>query len=129
MLGSGSGSGSGSGFLPRGRASGSRQRGSAYFDAGNYDITPWAREVITRIQNNWTIPQAKGGADRGEVGIVAAIGKDGSLKEIKILNATNVSLLDEAALRAVEQSAPFPALPPDFPRTILEAYFVFKYGE
>jgi len=100
-------------------------KGSASF----YDITPWAERVVDRIQKNWIIPSKQKTSVRGVVRISVIIKKNGELFSVKIVNSSMVQSLDEAALKAIKMSSPFPNLPDDFPKMNLEAYFEFQYND
>jgi TonB family protein len=92
-----------------------------------YDLSPWAEQVIGRIQNLWRLDAAQNGEPRGRVEVKIIVGKDGSLKSIDIIRSSDDEGLDRAALRAVESNLPFPPLPEDFPRERLEFTLVFEY--
>jgi len=94
-----------------------------------YDITPWAENAIARIQRNWTIPPARGREDKKAVEISIVVAKSGELLSFEIRNSSGLSHLDMAALKAIELSAPLPALPIDFPLDRLEADLLFQYYE
>ena len=51
------------------------------------------------------------------------------LLAITIDAPTKIEFLDQAALRAVRSSGPFPALPAKYLNSSLEVYLVFKYGD
>jgi TonB family protein len=101
--------------------------GSAFFASGGYDITPWAQRMVYRVKKNWILPMAPTFSMRAEVGIYLVIGRDGSVSRILIRKASGIRPYDQAALNAIRLSAPLPALPDDFPRADLPAYFLFHY--
>ena len=126
-----SGTGGGGG----GRAGRPGRRGAQAFIGGagpsnvrKYDFSPWANAVMNRIQKNWSIAAAGDIAWKGEVGITVVIGKNGNLTLIEVIASSKIDALDQAAVRALELSLPFPALPVDFPDSTLEVYFIFQYG-
>jgi outer membrane biosynthesis protein TonB len=47
---------------------------------------------------------------------------------IEVIVTSKIDALDQAAVRALELSLPFPALPADFPASNVEVYFIFQYG-
>lgn len=104
------------------------QKAKASFRVVGYDITPWAEEAVNKIQRNWII-EAQVMRAKGLVGISVIIEKNGELSSIRMLNSSDVQALDEAALRAIRLSSPFPQLPDDFPSKNLEAYFEFHYND
>jgi len=98
------------------------------FSIKSFDITPWARRVIHRVDNHWTIPLALKIGASGIVGVRATYNKKGELLDSVIEQHAEHHSLDQAALEAVKRSAPLPSLPDDFPDENVEAYFVFEYG-
>jgi TonB family protein len=104
-----------------------RERASIH--TRDYDLTPWAVEVVERIQKNWQISPALRMSGKGMVKILVIVERNGELQSVEIVNSSMVPLFDRAALKAVEASSPFPGLPDDFPADNLEAYFVFEYSE
>lgn len=93
------------------------------------DFSAWAGLVINAIQRNWALDPSLGSSWKGEVGISVLVSKNGEVLAAEIDVPTKIEALDQAALRAVRASAPFPALPPRYPNASLEVYFVFKYGD
>ncbi len=91
-----------------------------------YDVIPWAIEVVDRIQKNWIIPPEQKTRAKGQVGIYVIIQKNGEVSSVEIVNSSNVEMLDQDALKAINWSSPFPKLPDDFPEERLEVYFVFS---
>lgn len=112
-----------------GKGSGGQARGaSVSLNVMRYDLSPWADEVMNKIQKNWSIAQTGYETSKGEVGISVLITKNGELLAVEIESASKIDVLDQAALHALRLSAPFPPLPADFPNSSLELYFVFQYG-
>jgi len=93
-----------------------------------YDFSPWANEVVGRIQMAWSLLPYGGGTWNGEVGVLVMVSKAGELLSAEIKVSSNVDLLDRVALAALRSAAPLPALPEDFPNSSLEMYLLFKYG-
>jgi len=104
-------------------------RERASIQTKDYDLAPWAVEVVERIQKNWQISPALRMSGKGMVKILVIVERNGELQSVEIINSSAVPLFDRAALKAVEVSSPFPELPDDFPANNLEAYFVFEYSE
>jgi protein TonB len=99
------------------------------FNINQIDISPWARDVVEKIQKNWAIPASQDEGRKSVVEITVTIGKNGDLLNVGIRNSSAHPTLDQAALNAVRMSAPFPELPDDFPNDNLEAHFLFRYNE
>lgn len=103
--------------------------GMASFDINQIDISPWARDVVEKIQTNWAIPTSQDISAKSVVEITVSIGKNGDLQNVGIRNSSAYPTLDQAALYAVRMSAPFPSLPDSFPNENLEVHFLFRYNE
>jgi len=103
------------------------RRGKVTFNIKDYDLTPWATEVVNKIQKNWIIPSSQKTIKKGQVEISVIIEKNGELSSIEIVNPSKLPLLDQIALKALNLSAPFPKLPDDFPDKDLKAIFLFHY--
>ncbi len=103
--------------------------GKASFNINQIDISPWARDVVEKIQKNWAIPTSQDDDEKNVVEITVSIGKNGDLLNVGIRNSSAHPTLDQAALNAVRISAPFPKLPDNFPNDNLEAHFLFQYNE
>jgi len=116
-------------FSGRDRTGTAHLRGRASIQAKDYDLTPWAEEVVERIQKNWLISPAIKIGRKGLVKIFIIVERNGELQSAEIVNSSAVPLFDQAALKAIDTSSPFPDLPDDFPDDNLEAYFVFEYND
>lgn len=103
--------------------------GKASFNINQIDISPWARDVVEKIQKNWAIPTFQDDDGKNVVEITVSIGKNGDLLNVGIRNSSAHPTLDQAALNAVRMSAPFPKLPDNFPNDNLETHFLFQYNE
>jgi len=125
---SAAGAGSGSGRPGKTGARAYIGGGTAPAAIRRIDLSAWANAVLNRIQKNWSIAVSGDFVWKGEVGITVMIGKNGNLTLIEVIASSKVDALDRAALRALELSAPFPALPADFPDSNLEVYLIFQYG-
>jgi TonB family protein len=108
---------------------GAAQKARASFRIEDYDISPWAEKVVKIILTNWVIPYPKEVRAKGVVGISVIINESGEILSAQVVNSSLILLLDEAALKALKESSPFPPLPEDFPRNSLEAYFEFHYDD
>jgi len=102
--------------------------GSVAINVRAYDLGPWANVVLNRIQKNWSVSHSGEGEIKGEVWVSALISKSGELLGAEIELSSKVETLDQAALKAVNSSGPFPALPANFPDGSLAMDFVFQYG-
>lgn len=125
-----------------GGASGSRlsRGGSGYGSAGNpgggggapgidstrvADFGPYMRELQRRIKMNWDPPK---GNESKRVVLLFKIAKDGRLLSLRVFKSSGVPNADKAALNAVELSAPFRRLPPEFRDPSIDIQFTFDYN-
>jgi protein TonB len=60
------------------------------------------------------------------VGVTFTLHRDGSVNGIRISQRSGISALDISAQRAVMDAAPFPPLPPQFPKNEAEIEFLFQ---
>lgn len=125
------GTGGGYGTGPaRGRGrTGGGQRAAISIPLKGYDLTPWALKVLEAIQKNWDLPLVGNLPDRTRVRIILVIRKSGDISSLEVVEGTVLDVLDQAAVKAIRASLPFPALPADFPGDFLEAHFEFTYHD
>jgi TonB family protein len=105
------------------------QRAGISIPLKGYNLAPWAQKVLELIVKNWELPWASGLSERTQVRVIVVVRKNGELASIELVEGTARDVLDEAALRAVRESLPFPALPDDFPGDFLEASIEFTYHD
>lgn len=132
-------------FAPTGGggASGSRSAsrgGSGYGSPGNPgggggapgidsvrepDFGPYMRELQRRIKMNWEPPK---GNESKRVVLLFKIAKDGRLLSVRVFKSSGIPNADKAALNAVELTAPFRPLPPDYRGKSIDIQFTFDYN-
>lgn len=88
------------------------------------DFGPYMAALQRKIKRNWTPPHGK---EKRRAKAVFKVGKTGKLSDLKITATTGSDSADKAALNAVEQSAPFEALPEGSPEAV-EIEFTFDYN-
>ena len=146
----GSGSSQGSGaYAPRpslapsaGGGNGSLSRGTAGGGNGNVgnpgggggapgidalrepDFGPYMKELQRRIKLNWDPPK---GNESKTVVLLFKIAKDGRLLSCRVNRSSGLPSADQAALKAVELTAPFRPLPSDFKGQSIDIQFTFDY--
>lgn len=125
-----------------GGSSGSRMSkgGSGYGNAGNPgggkgapgidsirepDFGPYMRELQRRIKMNWDPPK---GNESKRVVLLFKIAKDGRLLSARVYKSSGIPSADKAALNAVELTAPFRRLPPEFRGNSIDIQFTFDYN-
>ena len=145
---SGGGSSHGSAYAPRPSLSpsaggGSGQLGRGTGGSGNYgnpgggggapgidalrepDFGPYMRELQRRIKLNWDPPK---GNESKRVVLLFKIAKDGRLLSCRVQKSSGMPTADQAALKAVELTAPFRPLPADFKGQSIDIQFTFDYN-
>ena len=117
---SGSGSGSGNAGNPGGGG------GAPGIDAlREPDFGPYMRELQRRIKMNWDPPK---GNESKRVVLLFKIAKDGRLLSCRVNKSSGLPSADQAALKAVELTAPFRPLPADFKGQSIDIQFTFDYN-
>lgn len=86
---------------------------------------PYMRDLEQRIKRNWTPPK---GDSSKRVVITFTIGRDGRLLSHKVTKSSGVPLADKAAMSAIELTAPFRPLPPEFKGQSVPIEFTFDYN-
>lgn len=88
------------------------------------DFGPYMRELQRRIKLNWDPPK---GNESKTVVLLFKIAKDGRLLSCRINRSSGLPSADQAALKAVELTAPFKPLPIDFKGQSIDIQFTFDY--
>jgi TonB family protein len=117
--GGGYGGGTGSGYGP---GSGT---GTGFFPYAYYIET-----LKNKVSSSWYSGLVSPG-QRGQFLVVVdfKILRDGRIQDLKIAQNSGIRSLDLSALRAIENSAPFPPLPSDYPYSYLPISFDFVWGK
>ncbi len=89
------------------------------------DFGPYMRELQRRIKMNWDPPK---GNESKRVVLLFKIAKDGRLLSCKVNKSSGLQSADQAALKAVELTAPFRPLPADFRGQSIDIQFTFDYN-
>jgi TonB family protein len=119
QLGRGSGGGSGNPGNPGGGG------GAPGIDAlREPDFGPYMNELQRRIKLNWDPPK---GNESKTVVLLFKIAKDGRLLSSRVYKSSGLPSADQAALKAVELTAPFRPLPVDFKGQSIDIQFTFDY--
>lgn len=97
----------------------------ATIDKSSFNYPYWFTQAFNKILRNWRNPVAADGS------VVCAVYfqviKSGRVIETRIETSSGISAFDDACLRAVERSAPFPPLPRTFADEIVGITLPFKY--
>lgn len=86
------------------------------------DWGPWLTRLQRRVEQNW-IPGQSGTSRRTVV--VFSVGTDGSLRALSLGRSSGSQQTDDAALAAIQRSAPFEPLPPGFAGSQVQINFTF----
>jgi protein TonB len=105
-----------------------RSSESGIFDTNGFPLGDYANMIKERIKGEWLIPSNLE-KSHGHTTLVFRIGKDGHFTSLHIVGSSGNNSLDLAAMRAVMNSDPFPALPKGFPGDHIGAKFVLSYNE
>lgn len=89
------------------------------------DFAPYMKELQSEIKKNWTPPQGQDSSKR--VVLLFSISKEGRLLNVKVKNSSGIKEIDDSAVKAVELTAPFKALPPEFNGRKVDIEFTFDY--
>ena len=88
------------------------------------DFGPYMRELQRRIKLNWDPPK---GNESKTVVLLFKIARDGRLLSCRVHRSSGLPTADQAALKAVELTAPFRPLPADFKGQNIDIQFTFDY--
>lgn len=86
---------------------------------------PYMRDLEQRIKRNWSPPK---GDTSKRVVITFTISRDGRLLSHRVSKSSGVPLADRAAMSAIELTAPFRPLPPEFKGQSVPIEFTFDYN-
>ena len=89
------------------------------------DFGPYMRELQKRIKMNWDPPK---GNESKRVVLLFKIAKDGRMLSCRVSKSSGLPSADQAALKAVELTAPFRPLPADFKGQSIDIQFTFDYN-
>jgi TonB family protein len=100
-------------------------------DTRGVNFGPYLARVVYVVRQNWyaVIPESARLGEKGRVGIVFEIIKDGSVPQIRLVASSGSQALDLAALASIRASNPFPPLPTEFTGNHLVLQFLFLYNE
>lgn len=93
-------------------------------DGADVDFGSYLAEVQKRIKKNWFPPR---GNESKSCTLKFKVNRDGSLGKIRLVASAGIPVVDQAAVTAVKNSAPFPPLPSGSPEDI-DIKFTFDYN-
>ncbi len=88
------------------------------------DFGPYMADLQRRIKRAWFPPK---GQESRRVVVIFKIHSDGSLSHLRLDHTSGMAIADNAALKAVENAAPFRPLPAGAP-TDVDIQFTFDYN-
>jgi protein TonB len=87
----------------------------------------WYRDSVTAaLYSQWRRPVLAGLGEPVEVRVTFEILRDGSVRSLRVEEASGVASFDRTALRAVSDAAPLPPLPANWDEPTLPATYVFR---
>ena len=89
------------------------------------DFGPYMRELQRRIKMNWEPPK---GNESKRVVLLFVISRDGRLLNVKVHKSSGMPEADRAAISAVQLTAPFKPLPPEYKGNSVDIQFTFDYN-
>lgn len=89
------------------------------------DFGPYMRELQRRIKMNWDPPK---GNESKRVVLLFKIARDGRLLSVRVFKSSGLPNADKAAINAVELTAPFKPLPPEYKGSSIDIQFTFDYN-
>ncbi|MGD1104325.1 MAG: TonB family protein [Terriglobia bacterium] len=99
-------------------------------DTRGVDFGPYLARIVYIVRRNWisVIPESARLGEKGRVGIVFEILKDGSVPQLRLVASSGSDPLDRAAVTSIHASIPFPPLPQEFTGNHLVLQFIFLYN-
>ncbi|MFC2168746.1 energy transducer TonB, partial [Acidobacteriota bacterium] len=91
------------------------------------DLTPWANQVLEKIERNWVIDPSRSQEKKGTVGISVTVSKSGEIISVEVILSSGDQTLDSSAKSAVEMSVPLPSLPLMYPSKSIVFTIEFEY--
>ena len=99
-------------------------------DTRGVDFGPYLARIVYIVRRNWisVMPESARLGEKGRVGIVFEILKDGSVPQLRLVASSGSDPLDRAAVTGIHASIPFPPLPQEFTGNHLILQFIFLYN-
>lgn len=89
----------------------------------NIDLSQYFAEIKRRVKSNWHPSYA---VEEYTTFLTFKIQKSGQVTDLKVSRSSGSQQVDQESLTAVQKSAPFDPLPPEFPLAALEVEFTFN---
>jgi len=118
------GGGGGEGIKGNPDANSNANRGPSVSAQADVDFGPYMSDLQRRIKRAWFPPK---GNESKRVVVVFKIHRGGELSNLRLDHSSGVASADQAALKAVENAAPFRQLPAGAPDDV-DIQFTFDYN-
>lgn len=99
---------------------------------GGKELGLYPDQILTAVRAKWNhliAAPEMAGRKAGITVLDAAIRKDGSLEDVRVVEPSGDVALDEAAKRSVTDPAPYPRFPADYHEKQLQMRFHFGYSQ
>src|SRR5690242_6944669 len=99
-------------------------------DSSGEGLNDYIRMISERIRTNWgsLIPQDALRGKKGRLSLIYVIGKDGGLTDVERAYSTRIDSFDDAGIRAIRISGPFPPFPENVAGDHLTLQSTFLYN-
>ena len=87
-------------------------------------LANYLKELHKRLKRAWSPPT---GTSSGKAEILFRLRKDGQLCSIKLATSSGDPAVDESALSAISNCAPYSQLPSEYPQEFLDLRYTFNY--
>lgn len=103
-------------------------RGQISVDSRDFEFTYYLILVRNRVAQNWTPPAGLGGGSTMQAVAYFQIGRDGSVRALRLETPSGLEYFDRSVTRAIMLSDPLPPLPLGFTGGSLGVHFGFEWG-
>ena len=110
---------------PLGQLTGSPQgSGAVTLNVTDFPYAWYMNAIVRKVTERWVDRALQG---RQPVALVE-IGRDGQIRRLSIEKTSGNPYYDQAALRAITESNPFPPLPTEYKEPVLRVHFGFNFA-
>ncbi len=98
------------------------------FDSKGVEFGPWLRRFVSQVKRNWFIPM-NAQTQSGRVVITFYVMKDGSIRDLQIVQPSGIGSFNTSALSALKMSNPTLPLPAEYPDDRAFFTVTFRYND
>jgi len=91
------------------------------------DLTPWAEQVLEKIERKWIFNPGQPEGLKGTVVVSVTISKNGDISNVEVIKSSGEQSLDISAVNAINMSIPYPGLPIYYPSESIDFTVEFEY--